>query len=115
MDWSNHKIGPDAGTGVAGRVTGATPKEGDAMTLTGDWRVEEGLLRVRTDFLDHPALVLTPSQAARRFGLDAEACSAILTALLNSGVLAKTQEGGYITFFPGCGSEVSAAECNTRA
>jgi hypothetical protein len=85
------------------------------MTPNEDWVLEEALLRISADFLGHPALVLTPSQAARRFSLDADACTAILAALLNGGVLAKTQEGGYTTFFPGCASRSLASEGDTRA
>ena len=69
------------------------------MTPTSGW-IQEALLRIQNDFLDDAALALTPSQAARRFGLDRESCEAILAALLESGVLAKTPEGAYVRFFP---------------
>jgi hypothetical protein len=81
------------------------------MTANADWILED-LLRIRIDFINHPALVLTPAQAAIRFRLNADACAAILGALLNRGILAKTQEGAYITFFPRCPPEL-AFECDT--
>ena len=82
------------------------------MTANAD-RILEHVMCIGIAFVEHPALVLTPAQAAIRFGLDADSCAAILGALLNSGILAKTQEGAYITFFPRCPPPELAFECNT--
>jgi hypothetical protein len=71
----------------------------DEMTPNSGW-IGDALLQIQSDFLDDPALTLTPVQAAKRFGIDTEACAAILGALLESGVLAKTPDGAYIRFFP---------------
>jgi hypothetical protein len=84
----------------------------DAMTANVDWILED-VMRIGIDFVNHPALVLTPAEAAIRFGLEADACAAILGALLNSGVLAKTQEGAYLTFFPRCPPPDIGFECQT--
>lgn len=82
------------------------------MTVNAD-RILEDAMRIGIDFVDHPSLVLTPAQAAIRFGVDVDACAAILGALLNGGVLAKTEEGAYITFFPRCPPPDIGFECNT--
>jgi hypothetical protein len=70
------------------------------MAMTPLDSIEEALMRVQRAFLDDHALTIDAAQASSRFGLPACDCEAILTALLRSGVLAKTPEGGYVRFLP---------------
>jgi hypothetical protein len=84
------------------------------MSINEDWILQDGMMRIRADFVDQPALVLTPSQAARRFALDVDACTAILAALLNRGLLAKTQDGAYTTLFPRCALPSIDSDCYRR-
>jgi hypothetical protein len=58
------------------------------------------VMRVQNDFLDTPVLSLTAQEAHRRFGVDAEICDAVLGALVDSRVLARTPEGAYVRYFP---------------
>ena len=53
-----------------------------------------GWLRQRHQVIVHG------TDAAQRFGTDRETCEAVLGALVNSGVLARTDDGGYVRFFP---------------
>jgi hypothetical protein len=61
--------------------------------------IQEMTMRLQTAFLDTPALMLTPSQAARRFGIDAGAAAAILEALADAGVLQQL-DGSYLRYYP---------------
>jgi hypothetical protein len=63
-------------------------------------RVVALVMRVQRDFLEAPALKLTPRDAERRFGVDRHTCEAVLGTLVNSGVLARSDDGGYVGFFP---------------
>ena len=63
-------------------------------------RVVALVMRVQGDFLETPALHLTLGDAERRFGVDRHTCEAVLGTLVNSGVLARTDDGGYVRFFP---------------
>lgn len=83
------------------------------MTPNSDW-IGDALLQIQSDFLDDAALTLTPVQAAKRFGIDTEACAAILGALLESGVLAKTPDGAYIRFYPRFADAPRRARVKTR-
>jgi hypothetical protein len=58
------------------------------------------VMRVQGAFLETTALRLTLTDAERRFGTDRDTCEAVLGALVNSGVLARTDDGGYVRFFP---------------
>jgi hypothetical protein len=58
------------------------------------------VMRVQGDFLAAPALRLTLPEAARRFGLDRRSCEAVLHALVDASVLARTADGAYERFFP---------------
>ena len=73
------------------------------MTPNSGW-VQDAVMQVQSAYLDHPALSLTRSQAARRFGFDEVACEAILAALAETGVLARSEDGSYVRFFPAVGS-----------
>ena len=63
-------------------------------------RVVALVVKVQGDFLEAPALKLTLGEAEERFGVDRHTCQAILGTLVNSGVLAPTDDGAYVRFFP---------------
>ena len=63
-------------------------------------RIVALVTKVQDDFLETPALRLTLRDAERRFGTDRRTCEAVLGTLVNSGVLARTDDGGYVRFFP---------------
>lgn len=67
-------------------------------------QIEVLVMRVQNDFLDAPVLSLTAQQAHQRFGVDADICDAVLGALVDSRVLAKTPEGAYVRYFPHSGT-----------
>jgi len=69
------------------------------MTLTRA-NVEGLVVRVQGEFLNAPALQLTLGQVAQRLGVAANACEAVLHALVDSRVLAVTSSGAYERFFP---------------
>lgn len=58
------------------------------------------VLRVQGAFLDQPTLQLTLPDAARRLGVDAFTCRAVLDALADARVLARTADGVYLRHFP---------------
>jgi hypothetical protein len=58
------------------------------------------VVRVDRDFHTTPALRLSLREAERRFGADRETCEAVLGTLVNSSVLARTDDGGYVRFLP---------------
>lgn len=72
--------------------------EDDAMTATRD-RIEHLVVRIQSDFLDNPALALTPPAAAKRFGIDEVECAGVLGALVEARVLTE-REGAYRRYFP---------------
>ena len=57
-------------------------------------------MRIQNDFLDDPALKLTLPRAQARFGVDAVTGEAVLGALLDAGVLARTPDGAYVRLLP---------------
>jgi hypothetical protein len=77
----------------------AFPELEDRMTPTCR-DVHTLVTRVQDAFLDAPALHLTLPQAQRRFGLDAATCCAILSTLVEAGVLMRTPDQEYFRFFP---------------
>ena len=58
--------------------------------------LDDYLQRVRDAYRDKPNLGLTPSQAQRMFGLDSQACVAVLDALVNEAFLLRTREGVFM-------------------
>lgn len=62
--------------------------------------LESLVLQVQDEFLDTPALDLTLAEAQQRFGMDRPTCDAVLEALVDSGVLARTDRDTYVRFFP---------------
>jgi hypothetical protein len=70
-----------------------------AMTFTAR-QIGSLVLRVQDAFLDSPTLQVTLPQAQRAFGMDAFTCHAVLGALVDGHVLARTPEGVYTRQFP---------------
>ena len=57
---------------------------------------EEVLRRVQGEFLEMPGLRLTEAQARRLWGLDVDACSALLGALVDANFLFRTRDGAFM-------------------
>ena len=62
--------------------------------------VEALVMQMQDDFLRSPALKLTAEDAEQRLRVDRATCEAILGALVEARVLARTREGTYARFFP---------------
>ena len=62
-------------------------------------RVEDLVMRIQGDFLDHPALKLTLTMAQERFGMDDATCAGVLGALVEARVL-RERHGVYSRRFP---------------
>jgi hypothetical protein len=54
---------------------------------------EAVLRRVRSEFVEMPGLRLTPAQATRLWGLEADACHEVINALIDSSFLRWTAAG----------------------
>ena len=67
---------------------------------SGIVNLSELILLVQSEYLEAPGLRLTPSQAARYFGLDAETCNAVLATLADAGVIGRAADGAYVRWFP---------------
>jgi hypothetical protein len=78
-------------------------------------RVADLVTRMRSGFFDTPGLTLTLSQAQKRFGADEIRCEAVLGALLDTKVLAKTSDGAYVRFFPRAATQLAGAPATKRA
>jgi hypothetical protein len=63
-------------------------------------QIESLVLGVQDAFLNQPELQLTLTTAARRFDLDRFTCRAVLDALVDAHVLARTPDGHYRRHFP---------------
>jgi hypothetical protein len=59
---------------------------------------DAALRRVQGEYNEMPGLRLTPAQAQRLWGLDREACTALLDALVNQKFLARTRDGAFVRF-----------------
>jgi hypothetical protein len=57
---------------------------------------EDVLRRVQGEFLEMPGLRLTEAQARRLWGLDADACSVLLGALVDANFLFRTRDGAFM-------------------
>jgi hypothetical protein len=55
--------------------------------------LDEVLCRVRAEFAEMPGLQLTPAQATRLWGLEREACQAVIDALIDASFLRWTSAG----------------------
>jgi hypothetical protein len=58
------------------------------------------LRRVKGEFLEMPGLRLTEPQARRLWGLDQDACTALLGALVESNFLFRTRDGAFMRVDP---------------
>ena len=54
------------------------------------------LRRVQGEYTEMPGLRLTSAQAQRLWGLDREACDALLGALVDAKFLFKTRDGAFV-------------------
>jgi hypothetical protein len=54
---------------------------------------EAVLRRVRAEFVEMPGLRLTPAQATRLWGLERDACHAVIKALIDASFLRWTSAG----------------------
>ena len=52
--------------------------------------------RVRGEYIEMPGLRLTPAQAQRLWGLEREACDALLGALVDAKFLYRTRDGAFM-------------------
>lgn len=66
-------------------------------TMTSGLSLSQVLLqRVTRDYQEQPALRLTPPQAQRLWDLDGPTCGAVLTALVDAGILQRTSDGQFV-------------------
>jgi hypothetical protein len=54
------------------------------------------LHRIRSEYLEMPGLRLTPAQAARLWGMDAERSRQLLESLAKGGFLFRNGQGAYL-------------------
>ena len=59
-------------------------------------RIDDVLQRIQGEFVEMPGLRLTTAQAQRLWGLDRDACDALLGALVDAKFLAQTRDGAYV-------------------
>jgi hypothetical protein len=78
-------------------------------------RIATLVMKIQNEFLDKAGLTLTLSQAQNRFGADEITCEAVLGALVDAKVLAKTPDGAYIRFFPRLAMRPAGAHSTKRA
>ncbi len=64
------------------------------------YSLEALVVRIQNEFLERPTLRLTLPEAVQRFDIDKTTGGAVLDALVDAGVLAKTRGGSYCRFFP---------------
>jgi hypothetical protein len=58
------------------------------------------VVRLQDLFLSTPDLALTSSMARRRLRVDTITCDALLDMLVDATVLARTNKGAYVRYFP---------------
>jgi hypothetical protein len=67
------------------------------MTLAScEVAIDDAVRRVKREYVDLPGLRLTQLQAQRLWGLDREACAALLGALVDARFLHRTPEGVFV-------------------
>ena len=65
--------------------------------MTSELALPPGLLqRIQREYEEQPGLRLTPPQAQRLWGLDGPTCGAVLTVLVDAGVLQRTPDGRFV-------------------
>jgi hypothetical protein len=64
--------------------------------MTSELPLSQVLLqRIERDYEEQPGLRLTPPQAQRLWDLDGPTCCAVLTTLVDAGVLQRTLDGRF--------------------
>ena len=58
--------------------------------------IDDALRRVKGEYLEMPGLRLTAAQAQRLWGLDSQACDALLGALVDINFLYRTRDGAFM-------------------
>lgn len=58
--------------------------------------IDDALRRVKGEYLEMPGLRLTAAQAQRLWGLDSQACDALLGALVDTKFLYRTRDGAFM-------------------
>lgn len=58
--------------------------------------LDDVLQRVQGEFMEMPGLRLTSAQAQRLWGLDRNACDALLGALVDAKFLFRTRDGAFV-------------------
>jgi hypothetical protein len=71
-------------------------------------QIQNLVVTLQEAFLDAPALRLTLSDAQQRFAADARLCEAVLSFLVDAGVLARTPQGQYARHVPLSASRTAA-------
>ena len=65
--------------------------------MTSELSLSQVLLqRIQREYEEEPNLRLTPLQAQRLWGLDGPTCGAVLTTLVDAGVLQRTTDGRFV-------------------
>jgi hypothetical protein len=59
-------------------------------------RIDQMLQRIQGEYVEMPGLRLTAAQAQRLWGLDCEACNALLSALVDAKFLSRTRDGAFV-------------------
>jgi hypothetical protein len=59
-------------------------------------RIDDVLQRIQGEFVEMPGLRLTPAQAQRLWGLERDACNALLGALVDAKFLEQTRDGAFV-------------------
>ena len=59
-------------------------------------RIDDVLQRIQGEFVEMPGLRLTTAQAQRLWGLDRDACNALLGALVDAHFLERTRDGAFV-------------------
>ena len=73
-------------------------------------RFQDLTVKLLQAFLDAPALKLTLPQARRRFSSDAAICAAVLSVLVEAGVLSRTSQGQYVRLSPRTTGRAAASD-----
>lgn len=58
------------------------------------------LRQITHEYEKQPDLRLTPAQAQRLWSLDGPTCSAVLTTLVDAGILQRTPDGHFVRRLP---------------
>ena len=68
----------------------------EAETIAAKTTLEDWIRLVRAEYLEMPGLCLTREQVRRLWALDDLTCNALLTALLDTQFLRRTNSGAYV-------------------